>query len=304
MRRGVRWTPTYARDGADIPVRRPPHRDRSTGWEPRIAVLRRPSYNEAVAGAAPRQSTRKRAYRIVGGVVDGMTRRTWLNDLLERFQHRWETNSQYRAAMSGVLGLIFLLVICSCVGALTASTGSVLGALGFGGANNGQAQAHSGGSGVKGVATFPIATVNLPSPNTIPDDPTLTTSGTPLPTATTAPTPTDTPTATPCTSNCGGGGGGGCTSCTVTDSGVPNPFVHGQNGTIIVHTSKPNIGINIIAHLPGCNLLNNGTGVTDGAGNYSWSFAVCPGTGYTNIVVEAGFPSGLVYGPTIVQQVI
>src|SRR5258708_39341300 len=181
-----------------------------------------------------------------------MTRRTWLNDLLERFQHRWETNPQYRAAMSGVLGLVFLSGIGSCVGALTATTGSVLGALGLGGSNNGQAQAHSGGRDVKGVASFPIATVNLPSPSTIPDDPTLTTSGTPLPTASTAPTPTDTPTATPCTSNCGGGGGGGgCKNCTVTDSGSPNPFVHGQNATISVHTSQPHIQINIIAYIPG-----------------------------------------------------
>ena len=234
-----------------------------------------------------------------------MTRRTWLNDLIERFQHRWETNPQYRAAMSGVLGLVFLLVICSCVGALTATTGSVLGALGLGGSNNGQAQAHSGGRGVQGVATFPIATVNLPSPSTIPDDPTLTTSGTPLPTATTAPTPTDTPTATPCTSNCGGGGGG-CTSCTVTDSGAPNPFVHGQGATIIVHTSKPNIQINIIANIPGCGTqLNDAAGYTDGSGNYSWSFPVCgAGSGYSNITVGAGFPSGEVFGPTIAQKVI
>ena len=55
----------YALDGADIPVRRLPYGDRSTGWGPRIAVLRRPSYNEAVEGAAARQGPMGRVYRIV-----------------------------------------------------------------------------------------------------------------------------------------------------------------------------------------------------------------------------------------------
>src|SRR5258708_38105969 len=78
MRRGVRWTPaTYARGGADRNVRRPPHGDRSTGWGPRIAVLRRHGYNEAVAGAAARQRPLRNGWtaesrrRGVGGGRDG-----------------------------------------------------------------------------------------------------------------------------------------------------------------------------------------------------------------------------------------
>src|SRR5258708_1136980 len=223
-----------------------------------------------------------------------MTRRTWLNDLLERFQHRWETNPQYRAAMSGVLGLVFLSGIGSCVGALTATTGSVLGALGLGGSNNGQAQAHSGGRDVKGVASFPIATVNLPSPSTIPDDPTLTTSGTPLPTASTAPTPTDTPTATPCTSNCGGGGGGGCKNCVVTAYGSPAPWQRNQPGYVVVHTSQPNVGISILVNYSnGCSSqLNNGADQTNANGDLTWLLqagVVSSGASATaSILVEAG----------------
>jgi hypothetical protein len=226
-----------------------------------------------------------------------MTRRTWLNDLIERFQHRWETSSQYRAAMSGVLGLVFLIVICSCVGALTATTGSVLGALGLSGSNNGQAQAHSQGKDVKGYATFPIATVNLPSPSTIPDS-TLTTSGTPLPTATTAPTPTDTPTATPCTSNCGGGGGGGgCKNCNVTAS-FSGAWQPGGSVSITLYATQggspqSGVGINIIGAINGCvAVLNGGSGVTLGNGYYTFSFQICGGASRPQtapFTVEANF---------------
>jgi hypothetical protein len=225
-----------------------------------------------------------------------MTRRTWLNDLIERFQHRWETNPQYRAAMSGVLGLVFLLVICSCVGALTATTGSVLGALGLGGSNNGQAQAHSGGRDVKGVATFPIATVNLPSPSTIPNDPTLTTSGTPLPTATTASTPTDTPTATPCTSNCGGGGGGGgCTNCIVT--GNPLGVWHSNHADQLhIHTSQPGIGISVIINnVPGIGTIVQfqPAGTTDSNGDLTITYNAPGnlGSGTASATITAAFSS-------------
>jgi hypothetical protein len=230
-----------------------------------------------------------------------MTRRTWLDDLLERFQHRWETNPQYRAAMSGVLGLVFLLSICGCVGLVTKGASNVLSAVGIGAsANNGPGQTNAGND-QKGVVTFPVTTVTPAQPGTIPYA-TLPTSGTPIPTATPSPTATDAPTSTPCVSNCGGGGG--CNDCTVSDYGAPNPYVHGQQGSVVVHTSKPYIPINVIAQLPGCTLLNNAAGTTDASGNYTYTFTVCAGAGNTQIIVSGGFPSGEVYGPTIVQPVV
>ncbi len=136
-----------------------------------------------------------------------MTRKTWIDDFLERFQHRWETNSQYRAAMSGVLGLVFLITICACVGVVSTGANSVLHAMGIGStANDGPGQTGSTGSDIKGVVTFAVTTVTPGPAGSIPFA-TIPTSGTPIPTATPSPTPTDTATATPCVSNCGGGGG-------------------------------------------------------------------------------------------------
>ncbi len=239
-----------------------------------------------------------------------MTRKNWIDDFLERFQHRWEMNPQYRAAMSGVLGLVFLITICGCVGAVSISATSVLHAMGIGvTANDGPNQPSGTGNDIKGVATFPITTVTPPQPGSLPYE-TIPASGTQVPTATPSPTPTDTPTATPCVgNNCGGGGGGGCPSCTVSDSGSPNPFVHGQSASIYVHTSQPNIGIYIIAQIPGCvtQLSDPSTAVTNGSGDLTWPMPqpICgAGHGNSNITVSAGFPSGQVYGPTIIQSVI
>src|SRR5258708_5507531 len=56
---------------------------------------------------------------------------SWVDNLVYRFQHRWETNPQYRAAASGVAGVAMILVLCACLGILTTAANAAL--AGFGG---------------------------------------------------------------------------------------------------------------------------------------------------------------------------
>ncbi len=221
-----------------------------------------------------------------------MTRKTWIDDLLERFQHRWETNPQYRAAMSGVLGLVFLITICACVGAVATGATSVLRAMGIGvTANDGPNQPSGTGSDIKGVATFPITTVTPAQAAAIPYA-TIPASGTQLPTATPSPTPTNTATATPCTSNCGGGGGGG-NSGTVSGSAV-GTWHPSQVNDFTIHTSQPNIYVSVIInYLPGIagSVPFQPAGQTDGLGNLTvpWSAPANLGTGTGNATITADF---------------
>src|SRR5262249_16349865 len=163
-----------------------------------------------------------------------MIRTSWLDDLIQRFQHRWETNPQYRAAMSGVLGVILIVFLCSCVGLVTTAANVALATLGFDIASSDQGSGNTGTKEVRGFATFPVTTYVPQTPGAIPQG-TVPTSGTPMPTATPQPTPTDTPEPTPCQTNCGGGGGG-CQTCTVTASANPTPWIHGQKGYVVVQT--------------------------------------------------------------------
>jgi len=237
-----------------------------------------------------------------------MIRTSWLDDLIQRFQHRWETNPQYRAAMSGVLGLIFLISMCTCVGLVTTGANVALASLGFGtGSNDQGSNNNTGTKEVKGFATFPVTTYVPQTPNAIPEG-TVPNSGTPMPTATPPPTPTNTPTPTPCTTNCGGGGGNNCSTCTVDDSIAPDPLVAGQNATVSFHTGQPNIQMYVIADVPGCvtQLSNPATTITDASGNGSWTFKVCGGANHgsrANITVSGGFSIGQVFGPTLKPQV-
>src|SRR5258707_12299956 len=60
---------------------------------------------------------------------------SWLDSLVYGFQHRWETNPQYRAAVSGVAGLAMVLVLCACLGVLTTAANAALAGFGGGGGN-------------------------------------------------------------------------------------------------------------------------------------------------------------------------
>ena len=223
---------------------------------------------------------------------------SWLDQWVYRFQHRWETNAQYRAAVSGVCGLVLIVLMCSCTGLLATVANAGLAGLGGGGGANGG----TGNTGTKqlgSVQSFPTSTIppytvaTIPSGN-IPD------SQTPGPTPTIPPAPTDVPTATPCQTGCGGGGGGGGGggSGSVSATASPTPWRSGAQGQVNVSTSSPNIPINIIISFPnGATVLNNGAGQTDGSGNYTFAFTVPSGLtgGTAHAVIEAGYSSGIKY---------
>ena len=219
-----------------------------------------------------------------------MARTSWLDDLIQRFQHRWETNPQYRAAMSGVLGLIFLITMCTCVSLVTAGANVALASLGFGTGSNDQGSGTTGTKEVKGFATFPVTTYVPQTPNAIPQG-TVPSSGTPMPTPTSPPTPTDTPTPTPCTANCGGGGGGG-NSGTVT--GTPLGIWRASHtNQLLIHTSQPNVGVSVIINnLPGVGTVPfQPAGVTNQNGDFilTWTAPANLGDGAAQATITADF---------------
>src|SRR5262249_11233500 len=150
---------------------------------------------------------------------------------------------QYRAAVSGAVGLLTILVICACLGILTTAANTAL--AGFGASSGGGALTSSdtGTGKLAAGRTFPTST-----PATVPagslGNTSIPKSQTPLPAPTDAPTPTDGPTATPCTGTCGGGGGGGGCDGSVTASWSPGTWRAGQGASVNVHTTCPSIGIN------------------------------------------------------------
>jgi hypothetical protein len=161
------------------------------------------------------------------------TRLSWLDGIVYRFQHRWETNPQFRAAATGAIGLIVVIGMCACMGISGLVANSVL----AGGGGAGVLNLDTGTSKLAAPTAFPTDTVppyavgNVPAVSPIPD------SQTPAPgptaTVTTEPaTPTDTagggpgPGGLPTT--CNGGSHGGSWSFT------PCPVIHGQSVTLNV----------------------------------------------------------------------
>lgn len=202
-----------------------------------------------------------------------MVRRSWLDGMIENFQHRWETNPQYRATMSGILGVVFLVFMCSCVGVVSAGANVALTSLGFGGgASGGVIDTNTGSRAVHSAGEIPIATVVLGPQQAIPET-TLPSSGTPLPTATPSPTATATATPIPCTSNCGGGKGGG--GGTISGTPIPTIWKAGTSVILHIHTSNPNTGYSLIFNLHGAATdLKQPAGVTDGTGNDDYTYNV------------------------------
>jgi len=199
-----------------------------------------------------------------------------LDHLIHRFQHRWETNAQFRAAMSGVLGLALIVFLCVGVAGVNAAATKVLSAVGFGGAGGrDQGNLDPGGQFVNGNWVFYTPTVpdwksgGTPGSNPIPN------SQTPQPSPTPTATPPDAATATPCKSNCGGGGG-----VTVTATFSPAHWIANQAATLTFQTSKPNNPINIFIHWSnGSDWLsaggqNGAPQATDGSGNAVWNLTV------------------------------
>ena len=197
---------------------------------------------------------------------------SWLDSFVRRFESRWQTNAQYRAAVSGVVGLVFLLVICSCAGVTSTVANSVL-ASGSGASNQG---GHTGTGKLASSTAFPTYTLPPYASTVVPGVSPIASSQTPppgLPTATDVPTPTDTPTA--------GGGPGMPTTCNGGNNGgtwvfSPCPLVHGQGFTLTV--SAPGEGghsmyvVIDFSSAPSCTTLLYPT--LDGGGNWSYSGTV------------------------------
>jgi hypothetical protein len=238
-----------------------------------------------------------------------------LDNIIHRFQHRWETDRQYRAAMSGVFGLLLIFVLCSGVGLLDMGATRVLAAVGIGGTTadqGGGSSQQDSETGVKvgnsevfptpGVPTWAAPLIPAASPNP--------SSGTPAPTPTPSPTPTDVATTGPCKTNCGGGA-----RVAVTGSTSPTHWLLGQPASIYFFTSNtsdgsalPNDGINAFIHWPnGAQWLSadpqfHAPASTDSTGNATWTITVpttgqCGGT--VKIDISANDHGTAVYGNPI-----
>ena len=161
-----------------------------------------------------------------------------LDHLIHRFQHRWETNPQFRAAMSGVLGLSLIIFLCVGVVGVNAAATRVLAAVGFGSGGGNQANLDPGGQIVNGNWTFYTPTVPDWKGGATPGSNPIGNSQTPQPSPTPTATPQDAPTATPCRSNCGGGGQTG----NVSASWNPATWTSGLQPTFTVHTTNATTG--------------------------------------------------------------
>jgi len=232
-----------------------------------------------------------------------------LDHAIHRFQHRWETDRQFRAAMSGVLGLLLVFVLCTGVGALDLAATRALAAVGIsapGPVGSGSNPNTNTGVVDKGndplytptVPTWPVPLIPQASPNP--------SSSANAPTPTPSPTPTDAATTGPCTSNCGHG-----PTVVITASTSPSSWRAGQPATIFFHTASaadgsplPNDGINSFIHWSnGAQWLSATTPgapqATDGSGNATWSITVpadnrCSGT--VKIDIAANDHGVAVYG--------
>jgi hypothetical protein len=232
-----------------------------------------------------------------------------LDHLIHRFQHRWETNPQFRAAMSGVLGLSLIIFLCVGVAGVNAVATRVLAAVGIGGGGNqGQDNLSPGGQIVNGNWTFYTPTVPDWKGGATPGSSPIGDSQTPQPSPTPTATPPDAATATPCKSNCGGGGGG----VTITAACSPSPcqWRQGQPATLTFHTSRPNNPINMFIHWSnGADWLSAGGQYgspqsTDGSGNAIWTFTVagsplCGSSPPVRVDYSTKSGGGSAYGPTL-----
>ena len=162
-----------------------------------------------------------------------------LDHLIHRFQHRWETNPQFRAAMSGVLGLGLIIFLCVGVAGVNAAANRVLGAVGFGSSGGGQGNIDPGGQIVNGNWTFYTPTVPDWKGGSTPGSSPINNSQTPQPSPTPTATPPDAPTATPCRAGCGGGGQTG----NLTPSWTPTTWSAGiTNGAFTLHATNATTG--------------------------------------------------------------
>src|SRR5215469_5125705 len=82
---------------------------------------------------------------------------SWLDQFVRRFQDRWETNPQYRSLISGLVGLVLVLTLCTCTSLLTVAGNNVLASVGLTNGNSG-INSTTGSTQLQGAQTFPTAT--------------------------------------------------------------------------------------------------------------------------------------------------
>ena len=226
-----------------------------------------------------------------------------LDRMIHRFQDRWETDRQFRAMLSGVLGLVMVVALCSCMGVVTTVANSALAGVSAARNSGGPSQNTNTGTGqIHALPTFPIATApplpqsGPPTYSVIPD------SKTPVPSATVPPTATPQPTQS------GGGGGGGPTTCQGSQSGsswnlAPCPQVAGQGGTLNISAPRyPNATLNIVLSLGSCDnctfLFTPAQGYKlDGSGNASISYTVPAAAANSTVPISGMINIG--GGPTL-----
>lgn len=205
-----------------------------------------------------------------------MRRISGLDALIARFRHRWETDRQYRAAMSGIIGLVVVVSMCGCMGIVSVMANGALTGGGFLAGTGGQ---QSGGGGVaQAIPSFPTPTRapwNVPAPpmwSPVPN------SQTPVPPTPTVPAP---PTATTVTCNglCG--------------SGDPNPWKYCTNkcDAVIVSGAPPNGLLAISITYPTYSQPITGAPTADASGNATFKFSGPHGSGSATVSILAGTQS-------------
>jgi hypothetical protein len=202
---------------------------------------------------------------------------SFLDQLVDRFRQRWETNKQYRAAFSGVVGLMVLIALCSCAGIVSSVTSSVLANGGFGSNSTVGLSTGSNSQVIHGASLFPTETIPAWQPGQVPNGPPVPNSGTPIPTPTHPPTPTAAPSPTDYPTPPGGGGGGGYSPTCSGSKGsttwafTPCPVLAGQPFTLTISApSYKNAAFYNLLVSAGCNSNTFGpfTGNLDNTGAY------------------------------------
>lgn len=229
----------------------------------------------------------------------GRPARNQFDARIERFQHRWETDRQFRATWGSVLALSLVVVLCSCVTLVGTTTNRALasaGLLASGSANSSSQLASAGGPHPSGTAganineQFPTPTSTPGNSAPVPPTSPIPDSLTPLPSPTVQATATPSATAAPTQTASGGsdiynGRTPVCSGALGNGSWQlsPCPLVHGQGGSLILSDpgdagKQVNIVLNF-GQCPGnssCTFLSTPTpSVTlDGSGHLTLSFTV------------------------------
>ncbi|MEO7003648.1 MAG: hypothetical protein ABI068_17605 [Ktedonobacterales bacterium] len=226
-------------------------------------------------------------------------RRNPLDPIIYNFQHRWETDRQFRAAFSAITAVITVVLLCACVGvASTLATSAIASATGGSSSSGGSLDTGTGHlSGNQPIPTNTVAPWNAPSfPQASPNP----NSQTPPPSPSAGPSPTDTPAGgpgpIPTVTTCGGGGSG------ITYSFSPScPLVHSQPGTLSIHVpgyAGHSLNILIEFNISNCTLdfTPANTPPLDGSGRANIGFTV-PACG-ANSQYDIGGMINVSGGPT------